>query len=225
MKDTEKKLAFINARAEGKSYRVIGEELGLSKSTCSNWEHSLADQIETLKREKLEELYTSYGMTKEARINKLGSLLSDIDGAISSKSFSELPLDKLLDLRLKYGRELQTEYRETVKSSDDTLNGILEDYNKLFEESKGGELTASEIRARVDILDKKRDILYRIAKEEEEEGFPPLEFNPVSKLLRQNTAAEQCFPAKSSRARGRACAGLRGCGTCPWWSACGWAAC
>jgi transposase len=184
MKDTEKKLAFVNLRAEGKSYRVIGEELGLSKSTCSSWEHSLADQIETLKREKLEELYTYYGMTKEARINKLGALLSDIDGAIASKSFVELPLDKLLDLRLKYGRELQTEYKETVKSSDDTLNGILEDYNKLFEESKGGELTASEIRARVDVLDKKRDILYRIASEEkeEEEGFPFETY--YSKLLR-----------------------------------------
>ncbi len=187
MKDTEKKLAFITARAEGKSYRKIGEELGLSKSTCSSWEHSLADQIETLKREKLEELYTSYGMTKEARINKLGSLLSDIDGAISSKDFSELPLDKLLELRLKYGRELQTEYREPVRSSDDTLNGILEDYNKLFEESRSGELTASEIRARVDVLDKKRDLLYRIASEktqEEESGSFSLNLDYTSKLLR-----------------------------------------
>ncbi len=187
MKETEKKLAFIKARAEGKSYRKIGEELGLSKSTCSSWEHSLADQIETLKKETLEELYTSYGMTKEARINKLGSLLSEIDGAISAKDFSELPLDKLLELRLKYGRELQTEYREPVRSSDDTLEGILEDYNRLFEESRSGEVKASEIRARVDVLDKKRDLLYRIASEqtqEEEEGSLSIELGYTSKLLR-----------------------------------------
>lgn len=187
MKETEKKLAFVTARAEGKSYRTISEELGISKSTCSSWEHSLADQIEKLKKEKLEELYTSYGMTKEARINKLGSLLSDIDGAISSKDFSELPLDKLLELRLKYGRELQTEYREPVRGSDNTLDGILEEYNKLYEDSRSEKLTASEIRARVDVLDAKRDLLYRIASEktqEEEEGNFSLELGYTSKLLR-----------------------------------------
>ena len=192
MKTTETKLAFINARAEGKSYATIGKELKLSKATCSSWEASLKDQIEELRREKLEELYTSYGMTREARINKLGSLLNDIDGAIGSKDFSELPLDKLLELRLKYGRELQTEYREPVRSSDDTLNGILEDYNKLFEESRSGELTASEIRARVDVLDKKRDLLYRIATEqtrEETEGSFNIQLGYTSKLLRKEDEA------------------------------------
>lgn len=187
MKDTEKRLAFITARAEGKSYRTISEELGISKSTCSSWEHSLADQIEALKREKLEELYTSYGMTKEARIEKLGSLLSDIDGAIASKDFSELPLDKLLELRLKYGRELQTEYREPARRSDDTLDGILEEYNKLYEDSQREKLTPSEIRARVDVLDAKRDLLYRIASErnqEEEEGSFDIKLGYTSKLLR-----------------------------------------
>ena len=187
MKDTEKKLAFIKARAEGKSYRAIASELGISKSTCSSWEHSLADQIAELRRDALEELYTSYGMTKEARINKLGSLLSDIDGAIASKDFSELPLDKLLELRLKYGRELQTEYREPVTSSDDTLNGILEEYNKLYEDSKSEKLKASEIRARVDVLDAKRDLLYRIDTEktrEAQEGSFSIDLGYTSKLIR-----------------------------------------
>lgn len=187
MKEAETKRAFIQARAEGKSYAKIGKELGLSKSTCSEWEKSLKDQIEGLKRETLEELYTSYGMTKEARINKLGSLLSDIDRAIEAKDFSELPLDKLLELRIKYGRELQTEYREPVaSSSDNTLEGILEDYNRLYEESRKGELTPSEIRARVDVIDKRRDTLYRIATEkgrEEEEGLE-LSLGYSSKLLR-----------------------------------------
>lgn len=33
MKDTETKLAFIRARAEGKSYSKIQEELGIAKAT------------------------------------------------------------------------------------------------------------------------------------------------------------------------------------------------
>jgi len=193
MKDTEKKLDFIKARAEGKSYRVISSELGISKSTCSSWEHSLADQIEEAKKERLEELYTAYSMTKEARINKLGSLLSDIDGAIASKDFSELPLDKLLDLRLKYGRELQTEYRETVESSDNTLEGILEEYNKLYEESRSGKLTASEVKAQISLLDAKRDLLYRLANEktrEEKEGSFDIDLSYTSKLLRHGEEKE-----------------------------------
>lgn len=187
MKDNDKKLTFIKARAEGKSYRVISSELGISKSTCSSWEHSLADQIEELKKDTLEELYTSYSMTKEARINKLGSLLSDIDGAIASKDFSELPLDKLLELRLKYGRELQTEYREPATASDDTLDGILEEYNRLYEDSRSGRLTPSEAKAQLSILDGKRDLLYRIATEEtreEKEGSFELDLGYTSKLIR-----------------------------------------
>ena len=132
-------------------------------------------------------------MTKEARINKLGSLLSEIDGAIASKDFSELPLDKLLELRLKYGRELQTEYREPATASDDTLDGILEEYNKLYEDSKSEKLTASEIRARVDVLDAKRDLLYRIASEktrEEEEGDFSIKLDYTSKLIRHEGGEE-----------------------------------
>ncbi len=193
MKDNETKLQFIKLRAEGRSYRAISEALGISKATCSSWEHSLADQIEELKKDTLEELYTSYSMTKEARINKLGSLLSETDGAIASKDFSELPLDKLLELRLKYGRELQTEYREPATASDDTLDGILEEYNKLYEDSKSEKLTASEIRARVDVLDAKRDLLYRIASEktrEEEEGDFSIKLDYTSKLIRHEGGEE-----------------------------------
>ena len=196
MKETEKKLAFITARAEGKSYRAISEELGISKSTCSSWEHSLADQIETLKREKLEELYTSYGMTREARIKSLGDIITRIDEArdnIADKPLETLPEDRLIELRLKVMRELQTLYKEPVRSSDDTLDGILEEYNKLYEDSKSEKLTASEIRARVDVLDAKRDLLYRIASEktqEEEEGGFNIQLGYTSKLIRHEDGEE-----------------------------------
>ncbi len=184
MKDNNTKLAFIKARAEGKSFTTIGKELGISKATCSSWEASLKDQIETLRGEHLEELYTSYGMIKEARINKLGSLLTDIDTAIASKDFSELPLDRLLELRLKYGRELQTEYKEPPKSTDNTLDGLLEEYNNLYRESES--LTASEIRTKVNLLEAKKDLLYKIAreKEREEEDSLNINLNYTSKLIR-----------------------------------------
>lgn len=187
MKDNETRRAFIEARAEGKSFSVISEELGIAKSTCSSWEKEYRAQIEELRQDQLEELYTAYSMTKEARIKSLGSLLQGIDKAIASKPLEELPLDKLLDLRLKYGRELQTEYREPVKpSSDNTLEGLLEDYDRLYLDSQSGKLSPSEVRAQLSILDTKRDTLYKVASEiskEEEDGLT-LSLGYESPLLR-----------------------------------------
>lgn len=173
MKDNKTKLDFIRLRAEGKSYRAIAEELGIAKATCSDWEHSLADQIEEAKRERLEELYTSYSMTKEAHIEELGNILKRIDEARENtvKPLEELPEDRLLELRLKYSRELQAEYREpVVRSSDQTLNGLLEEYDRIYKESRSGKLTASEVKAQLNILDAKRDTLLKIASEKNKEA-------------------------------------------------------
>ena len=79
MKDTEKKLEYVRLRASGKSYSFIAKELGISKSTCSSWEKELKTDIETLRQDSLQELYTSYNMTREARITKLGKALESID--------------------------------------------------------------------------------------------------------------------------------------------------
>lgn len=190
MKDNKTKLEFIKARAEGKSYRTISKELGISISTCSEWESSLADQIAQTKKEELEELYSSYNMTKQARIKELGEIIKRIDEArehIADKPLETLPEDRLIELRLKVMKELQGEYREPVASSDDTLDGLLEEYNRIYEESRSGKLTATETKAQLSILDGKRDLLYRIASEEtreEEEGSFNIELGYTSKLLR-----------------------------------------
>ena len=189
MKDNKTKLEFIKARAEGKSYRTISKELGISISTCSDWENSLADQIAEAKKEELEELYSSYNMTKQARIKELGEIIKRIDEArdnIADKPLETLPEDRLIELRLKVMKELQAEYREPVASSDNTLDGILEEYNRVYEESRSGKLTAPEAKAQLSILDGKRDLLYRIANEEtreEKEGSLDIDFSYTSKLL------------------------------------------
>lgn len=190
MKDNETKLAFIQARAEGKSYSTITRELGIAKATCASWEQSLRGDIETLKQAQLEELYTAYNMKREARIKALGGIVQGLDNAIAQKPLEELPADKLLELRLKYGRELKEEYIEPVElDTDDTLDGLLEQYNQLYRESKTGNYTPADIKAQLSILDAKRETLYRLAGEqarEEEDplGFDFLEKGYVSKVIR-----------------------------------------
>lgn len=194
MKDTETKLAFIKARAEGKSYSTITKELGIAKATCTSWEQSLKGDIEAMKRAQTEELYTAYNMKREARIKALGEIVQGLDKAIADKPLEELPLDKPLELRLKYARELKEEYLEPVElETDNTLDGLLEQYNQLYKDSKTGKYNPADIKAQLAILDAKRDTLYRISGEltkEEESGLVNMAdlFNKEyeSKLLRRD---------------------------------------
>lgn len=189
MKDTETKLAFIQARAEGKSYRTIQEELGIAKATCSNWERELRADIEALKREHMEELYSAYGMTREARIGALGDTLAKIDKQVEETDLGELSPKDLLELRIKYHRALKEEYIEPIEvDTDDTLDGLLEQYNQLYRESKTGKYSPADVKAQLAILDGKRDILYRLTNEQTREEENPLELNLdySSKLIRHN---------------------------------------
>lgn len=189
MKDRETQLAFIKARAEGKSYSAITKELGIAKATCASWERTLRGEIEALKQAQLEELYTAYSMGREARIRALGDIVQGLDRAIAEKPLEDLPADKLLDLRLKYGRALKEEYSEPLDlDTDDTLDGLLEQYNQLYRESKRGDYSPADIKAQLGILDAKRDIIYRLTEEQTKEEESPLGFSSLkeykSKLLR-----------------------------------------
>lgn len=174
MKDTETKLAFVQARAEGKSYSTIKKELGIAKATCSSWEHELRAEIQALKNEKMEELYTTYSMGREARITALGEALETIETKIQEDVWSKVSTKDLLELKLKYIKALKEEYIEPVEiETDDTLEGLLEQYNQLYRDSKTGKYNPAEIKAQLAILDAKRDTLYRISGEltkEEESG-------------------------------------------------------
>lgn len=193
MKDRETQLAFIKARAEGKSFRAIMEELGISKATCSSWENTFKREIDKLREEQLEELYTAYSMTREARIKALGKVIERLDKAIEEKTLDGLTMDRLLDLRLRYGRELKAEYRKPAEPvTDNTLDGLLEQYNRLYTESRAGELSPADIKAQLSILDAKREIIFNIAGEmEREENEEPLNLNfgYTSKVIRHGEEA------------------------------------
>lgn len=188
MKDRDTQLAFIKARSEGKSYSTITKELGIAKATCTSWEKTFKEEIATMKREQLEELYTAYSMKREARIKQLGGILQAIDTAISKKPLDMLPAEKLLDLRLKYARELKAEYEEPAEvETDNTLDGLLEQYNQLYLDSKAGKYSPADIKAQLSILDAKKDIIYSLAEEQrKEENILDLDFSATynSKLIR-----------------------------------------
>ena len=147
MEKHEKRLKFIEYRAAGWSYAKICEELHISKATCASWQKELETEIQALKADALAELYTNYGMAKEARIKKLGETIGEIDKAIAAADFSTIPAEKLLKIKLEYERELKNEYApqgsERINITDS--ESILTALNDLVERARLGDASDRQI--------------------------------------------------------------------------------
>jgi len=119
---TEEKLKFVELRAQGQSYSKIARSLKVSKSTLSAWNTELKEEISKQKAERLRELYKSYYMLRESRIKQLGETLKRVNKALDEKDLAELPIDKLLDFKLRLMRELKDEYVELDTRTSTELN-------------------------------------------------------------------------------------------------------
>lgn len=148
MKPQELKHKFIELRAEGKSYDTIAEALHISKSTCTAWERELKDKIEVMKQEELKALYTSYSMTKEARIRKLGDTLERVEEALAQKDLQEVAPEKLLDFKLKYTDALKEEYTGSTEKlelgKEVNPKAILLALGDLLDRVRAGEVTTEQ---------------------------------------------------------------------------------
>lgn len=148
MKPQELKNEYVRLRAEGYSYSEIADRLHISKSTCTSWEKQLAKQIDELKRASFQELCESYGMTKEARIKKLGDTLEKINEALERADFSTVDPAKLLDFKLKYTEALKGEYIGTkpaleLGQSIDAKD-IVAAFGDLLNRVRAGDITAEQ---------------------------------------------------------------------------------
>lgn len=154
MKQQEHKTDFIRLRAEGRSLRAISAELGVSKSTLSEWDKALTEEISQLRRENLEELYTAYGMAKEARIRRLGETLSRIDTALDAVDLSALPPDKLLLYKLKYQEALREEYTAPAAEATGEADSTLEALRDLYRRTASGEISTEKAKTEAALIDK-----------------------------------------------------------------------
>ncbi len=119
---TELQNQFIEMRARGLSYSKIAKTLGLSKGTLSVWNKELSEEIAGLKEIQLEELYEKYYLLKKGRIELIGSQLKKLQEELSSRDFSEVATEKLLDLLLRYHEALKAEYVELRDETDTKMN-------------------------------------------------------------------------------------------------------
>ena len=148
MKTTEQKAQFIELRAQGQSFNKIADALHISKSTCSAWQGELETEIAEREQEHLQELFSLYSMHKQGRIKRLGDTINQIDAAIAEKDLTELPADKLLELKLKYQKELKAEYIDPVTPiTESSLEAILLQYVTILEKTQSGEINAAQSNA------------------------------------------------------------------------------
>ena len=151
MRPAEDKAKYIQLRAEGKSYRAIATQIGISKDTCTRWEAELKTEIAERKAEQLTDLYDSYHMTREARIKQLGGAIASIDQAIAAIGLHEASPEKLLDLKLKYLLALKDEYLPVntqasnhIEQSSDYMQNALIALNDLLTRVRSGEVTTEQ---------------------------------------------------------------------------------
>ena len=57
----------------------------------------------------MEALYEKFYMTREQKISQLGQQLREIQKEIASRDYSEIPIDKLLDMELRVYQALEDE--------------------------------------------------------------------------------------------------------------------
>ena len=152
----DKQAEFIKLRARGLSLRQCGEALGTNKDTCNKWDKELKVQVAKHKAERLQDVYTEYGMYKEARIKALGTALNNIDTELSSRDLSDVSTDKLLDYKLKYTTALSEEYVPIAPQTDEgrelDAKEIIRRLDDLYTRVRSGETTKDQASTELVVL-------------------------------------------------------------------------
>lgn len=120
----ELKAQFVEMRAKGYSYSKIASKLQVSKSTLSNWRSELEEEIASLKAMELDSLYEQYFLTKMERIKLLGEQVKGIRKELLKRDLSKVETKDLMELLLKYDKQLQEEYVEVNPLSDKEIRQL-----------------------------------------------------------------------------------------------------
>ena len=152
----EQKSRFIHLRAKGLSYAKIAKDLKVSRSTLTNWNHELEEEIAQAKAMELEALQEEFFMLKEGRIRLLGGQLKTIQEEISGRDLSKVSTERLMELQLRYFGELKTEYVATTaeKKTGTKLNSrdIGEQLETVLTRYRAGEIDESQAKLEQAVL-------------------------------------------------------------------------
>ena len=110
----ELKNAFIQERANGKSFKEIATELNLPVETLIIWAKTSKYDIGNQKAIEMDELSNKFRITKRRRIELIGNILTKMQDELDTRDYKDVPTEKLFDYLLKYSAELNKEYAPPV---------------------------------------------------------------------------------------------------------------
>ncbi|MEH7115864.1 hypothetical protein V7128_00385 [Neobacillus vireti] len=132
----DQKEQFVELRAKGVSYDDIVKEIGVSKPTLIKWGRELELEISNLKALEWEALQEKYFVSKVKRVELYGEELARLNDEIEKRDYSEIPLEKILDLKLKYTDKLKMEETEIQLKEKGTFDDTLSSFDEVIVEWK-----------------------------------------------------------------------------------------
>lgn len=109
MKSLDVKENFVELRAEGKSYDVIAEALGVSKQTLISWSKDLTEEINNLKAVAIDAIQEKYLANKQARVAMFGVMLKKVREELEKRDLSDIPTNQLAEMLFKFSNNLRQE--------------------------------------------------------------------------------------------------------------------
>ncbi len=106
MKDPATKEQFVELRAQGVSFAVIAERLGVAKSTLITWSKEAENDIGNLRQIYAEAMREKYRMGAERRVEIFAKQLDSVEGELAKRDMATVPTERLFDMLLKLGREI-----------------------------------------------------------------------------------------------------------------------
>jgi hypothetical protein len=126
----DQKEQFIEMRAKEVPYEHIAKEMGISKPTLIKWGKELQLEISNRYALELELLQEKYFVSKKKRIELYGEELFRLNKELASRDLSEIPTEKLYDMKMKTIASLKQEETDIKlrekKTLDESLTELLD---------------------------------------------------------------------------------------------------
>lgn len=110
----EKERLVIILRAKDYSFTEIAERVQLSRPTVITIVRDYASAIAKLSQLELQELLVMYKQTTKKKLQVFGGVLGRLLDELERRNLSDLPVDRLLEIILKYSRALEDTVAEKV---------------------------------------------------------------------------------------------------------------
>ena len=109
MKDQETVQKFIELRAQGWSFARIAAELGVAKSTLTEWSRKFRFEIHNRRAVELDDLQDRVLGTVQSRVAALADKLGKVENELRQRGLAEVSTSQLYSLAASLRRQIERE--------------------------------------------------------------------------------------------------------------------